>query len=39
MKEFDVAVIGAGAAGITAAEIAEANGAGVVLIKQAAIAG
>lgn len=39
MKEFDVAVIGAGAAGITAAEIAQANGARVVLIEQAAIGG
>jgi len=39
MKEFDVAVIGAGAAGITAAEIAQRNGKRVVLIEQARMGG
>jgi pyruvate/2-oxoglutarate dehydrogenase complex dihydrolipoamide dehydrogenase (E3) component len=39
MKEFDVAVIGAGAAGIAAAEIAQRNGKRVVLIEQARMGG
>ena len=39
MEEFDVAVLGGGTAGITAAEIARANGKRVVLIEQARIGG
>lgn len=39
MVEFDVAVVGAGSAGITAAEIARANGKSVVLIEQGRIGG
>ena len=39
MEEFDVAVLGGGTAGITAAEIAQANGKRVVLIEEARIGG
>jgi pyruvate/2-oxoglutarate dehydrogenase complex dihydrolipoamide dehydrogenase (E3) component len=39
MEEFDVAVLGGGTAGITAAEVAQANGKRVVLIEQARIGG
>lgn len=39
MEEFDVAVLGAGTAGITAAEIARTHGKRVVLIEQSRIGG
>ena len=39
MEEFDVAVLGGGTAGITAAEIAQMNDKRVVLIEQARIGG
>lgn len=39
MEEFDVVVVGGGTAGITAAEIAQANGKRVVLFEQARIGG
>jgi len=39
VEEFDVAVLGGGTAGMTAAEIARANGKRVVLIEQARIGG
>jgi pyruvate/2-oxoglutarate dehydrogenase complex dihydrolipoamide dehydrogenase (E3) component len=39
VEEFDVAVVGGGTAGITAAEVAQANGKRVVLIEQARIGG
>jgi len=39
MEKFDVAVLGAGTAGLTAAEIAQSSGKRVVLIEQARIGG
>ena len=39
VEEFDVAVIGGGTAGITAAQIAQANGKRVVLIEQSRLGG
>jgi pyruvate/2-oxoglutarate dehydrogenase complex dihydrolipoamide dehydrogenase (E3) component len=39
VQEFDVAVLGGGTAGITAAEVAQANGKRVVLIEQDRLGG